>query len=90
MESRCLEVWYPLCLPASDFTLFPRKLSLKILQIALFVRPLFHPLNQTLQILFEIWIETEIESVVVWVENRAVGDGVEEGGDKVGIMDLKG
>jgi hypothetical protein len=66
-------------------------LSLKVLQITLFVGPLVHAVDEAFQVPLEVGIETEIEGVVVGVEGRGCGgEGVEEGGYEVGIVDFEG
>lgn len=71
--------------------MFTTHLSLKVLQITLFISPLVHSVDEALQVPLEVGIEAEIEGVVVGVQGGcAGGEGVEEGGNEMGIVDFEG
>ena len=46
--------------------MFTGELSLKVLKITLFVGPFIHSVNEIFQVLFEVWIDAEIEGVIIW------------------------
>jgi hypothetical protein len=60
---------YSFRLPGCDFGLFAGKLSLKVLQVTLFVSPFIHSLNQVFKVLFQVWIDAKVQCVVVGREN---------------------
>lgn len=66
---------------------------MKVLQVTLFIRPFIHSLNQVFEILFQIGIDAEIQSIIVGRENRGGGwafDCVEERSDEMRVVNFKG